>query len=228
MKFHFMWFFSRFFDKSNWFPKRHFDIVLYTVELFIEHLSVLPRRDIVYNSKHSFAVCSDVSNGHLHLSLSRGGCWGITDDFTTSFLHFPLFPTALLDLTNARPVHSLVSSSHFIFRLPALSSSPVHCALQDGFSQRVDAVLLQARTAHDGLPRKGLEWGCSSVDRASDRHGADSGSIFRGGRRFDSCLVFSPLSLCLLPDGFHQTWWMGDRSIPLKFASLYHGHEVFV
>ena len=34
----------------------------------------------------------------LHLSLNCEGCWGTTDYFTTSFLHFSLFFTALLDL----------------------------------------------------------------------------------------------------------------------------------
>ena len=32
---------------------------------------------------------------HLHLSLNHRGCWGTTDDFTTSFLHFSLFSTVL-------------------------------------------------------------------------------------------------------------------------------------
>ena len=35
---------------------------------------------------------------HLHLSLNHRGCWGTTDDFTTSVLHFSLFSTALWDL----------------------------------------------------------------------------------------------------------------------------------
>ena len=34
---------------------------------------------------------------HHHLSLNREGRWGTTDDFTTSFLHFALFSTTLLD-----------------------------------------------------------------------------------------------------------------------------------
>ena len=40
---------------------------------------------------------------------------------------------------------------------------------------------------------------------------------------------------CLLPPFtvpckmvFGQTWWMGDMTIPLQFASLYNGQEVFV
>ena len=54
---------------------------------------------------------------HHHLSLNREGRWGTTDDFATSFLqfslfsHFSLFSTALWDLPNSRPVHSLMLSS---------------------------------------------------------------------------------------------------------------------
>ena len=45
---------------------------------------------------------------HHHLFLNCEGRWGTTDDFTTSFLHFSLFSTALWDLANCRPVHSLM------------------------------------------------------------------------------------------------------------------------
>ena len=38
----------------------------------------------------------------------RGGRWGTTDDFTTSFLHFSLFSSALWDLAKSGPVHSLM------------------------------------------------------------------------------------------------------------------------
>ena len=55
-----------------------------------------------------------------HLSLNREGCWGTTDDFATSFLHFSLFSTALWDLTNSRPVYSLRLSSHLFLSLPCL------------------------------------------------------------------------------------------------------------
>ena len=50
-------------------------------------------------------------------------------------------------------------------------------------------------------------------------------------------VVFQPLSLSAsssspfhraLQDGFGQTWWTGDKTTPLKFASLYSGQEVFV
>ena len=47
--------------------------------------------------------------------LNHEGCWGTTDDFTISFLHFSLFSTALWDLVNSRPVHSLI-----LFLFPCL------------------------------------------------------------------------------------------------------------
>ena len=49
---------------------------------------------------------------HHHQSLNREGRWGTTDDFATSFLHFSLFSTALWDLPNSRPVHSLNEHTH--------------------------------------------------------------------------------------------------------------------
>ena len=50
-------------------------------------------------------------------------------------------------------------------------------------------------------------------------------------------VVFPPLYLsalssspfhCALQDGFGQTWWTGDMTIQLQFASLYNGQEVFM
>ena len=55
-----------------------------------------------------------------HQSLNREGRWGTTDDFATSFLHFSLFSTALWDLANSRPFHSLMLSSHLFLCLPCL------------------------------------------------------------------------------------------------------------
>ena len=55
-----------------------------------------------------------------HLSLKREGRWDTTDGFATSFLHFPLFSTALLDLPNSGLVHSRMSSSHLFLCLPCL------------------------------------------------------------------------------------------------------------
>ena len=65
--------------------------------------------------KYRFGV-----HNHHHLSLNREGRWGTTYDFATSFLHFPLFSTALWDLSNSRPVHSLMSSSHLFLCPPCL------------------------------------------------------------------------------------------------------------
>ena len=91
----------------------------------------------------------------LHLFLSRGGHWGTTDVFTSSFLHFSLFSAALSGLTISRPVHSLMLSSHLFFCLPCL------------------------------LP---------------------------------------PFTVpCKM-----ETWWTGDMSIPLLFASLLNGEEVLM
>ena len=49
--------------------------------------------------------------------------WGTTNDFTTRFLNFSLFSTALLDLANSMPVHSLMLSSHLFLCLPCLLPS---------------------------------------------------------------------------------------------------------
>ena len=65
---------------------------------------------------------------HHHLSLDREGRWGTTDNFTTSFLLFTLFSTALWDLANSRHVHSIMLSFHRLIPPCASSSSTLHCA----------------------------------------------------------------------------------------------------
>ena len=57
---------------------------------------------------------------HHYQSLNREGRRGTTDDFATTFLHFSLFSTALWDLPNTGPVHSLMLSSHLFLCLPYL------------------------------------------------------------------------------------------------------------
>ena len=57
---------------------------------------------------------------HHHKTFNREGCCGTTDDFANSFLHFSLFSTALWDLANSRPVHSLMLSSHLFLCLACL------------------------------------------------------------------------------------------------------------
>ena len=61
-----------------------------------------------------------VTSPSSYLSLNHMGRWGTRDDFATSFLHFSLFSTALLDFVNFRPVHSLRLSSHLFLCLPCL------------------------------------------------------------------------------------------------------------
>ena len=64
------------------------------------------------------------------LYLNREGRWGTTDNFADSFLHFSLLFTALWDLTNSRPVHSLMLSSHLFFCLFCLlPPSTVPCKM---------------------------------------------------------------------------------------------------
>ena len=69
-----------------------------------------------------------------HLSLNGKGCWGTTDDFTTNFLHFfsVLHCSLGLGELQSRPFPDVVFPPLF---LSAFSSSPFHCALQDGSGQ---------------------------------------------------------------------------------------------
>ena len=81
-----------------------------------------------------------------HLSLSREGRWGITDDFTTSFIHFfsvlhcPLGHGEL----QACPFPNVVFPP---LPLSALSSSPFHCAWRYGFGQFLVYTLQEMRTS---------------------------------------------------------------------------------
>ena len=70
---------------------------------------------------------------HLHLCLKRG-LLGTTNDFTTSLLQFLDLFLCTLELVElqARPFPDVVFQP---LLLSALSSSPFHCALQDGFDQ---------------------------------------------------------------------------------------------
>ena len=75
-----------------------------------------------YFSRHTGCIVEHFPLRHslnsFHLSLDRKGRLGTTDDFATSFLHFSLFSTALWDLANSSPVHSLMLSSHLFLCLP--------------------------------------------------------------------------------------------------------------
>ena len=90
------------------------------------------------NGAFSICVCVDIyrhvyaviHHYHHHLSHNHEGRWGTTDGITTSFLHFSLFPTAIWDFANSRPVRSL-----FFFSLCRLSPFTVPCKM---FSVRPD------------------------------------------------------------------------------------------
>ena len=130
---------------------------------------------------------------HLRWSLNHEGRWGTTDDFTTSFLQFPPFFTALRDLANSRPVHSLMFSH---WRTPGLS---IPWCFPTSFS--VFLVFFPFSRPEMSL--------C-------------------GWQDFKIQELTSSFFHCALHDGFGRTWWTGDISIPLQFASLYDGQEVFV
>ena len=83
----------------------------------------MPNTTLSSPEKLCIKMGRDVS--HLissHLSFNREGRWGTTDDFATSFLHSSLFSTALWDLANSRPVHSLMLSVR-LFRVSHFSVS---------------------------------------------------------------------------------------------------------
>ena len=64
---------------------------------------------------------------HFHLFLDSKGCWGTTDDFTTSFLDFSVFHCSqLLGEPQACPFLVVIFPP---LLLSALFSSPFHCAL---------------------------------------------------------------------------------------------------
>ena len=83
--------------------------------------SIAKASEAVPSNSSTSIVCSlQVYHHHHHLSLNCEGRLGTADDFTTSFLHFSLFSTVLLDLPNSRPVRSLMLSSHLFLCRPCL------------------------------------------------------------------------------------------------------------
>ena len=136
----------------NKLPCHTYDHCLFYVPVTQERSGKEPH--IKTDFAHFFFFLS--SSSHLYLNCE--GCWGTTDDFATSFLHFSLFSTALWDLAT-----------------PGLS----------------------------------IPWCCLPTSS------------------FVSFVFFPPVH-CVLEDCFGQTWWTGDMTILLQFASFYNGQEVFV
>ena len=96
-----------------------------------------------------------------HLSLNREGRWCTTDDFATSFLHFPVLHCVLgLGELHACAFPEVVSPPLPMY---ALSSSPFHCTLQDVFSwllfMKRNAIKLTNRSlSHWHSPRVTVCW----------------------------------------------------------------------
>ena len=109
-----------------------------------------------------------VTHHHHHHSLNREGRWGTTDDFATSFLHFlPVLhcPLGLVEL-------QACSFPDVVFPplpLSALSSSPFHCALHDGFGQTLRTgnmtIPLQFASLYD---RQAFVWSNCLLDLGTD------------------------------------------------------------
>ena len=89
----------------------------YPIPLIVTHIFFLSLNWCQINGAFQSKI---LLHHHHHQSLNREGPWGTTDDFATSFLHFFVFSTALWDLANSRPVHSLMLSSHLFLCLPCL------------------------------------------------------------------------------------------------------------
>ena len=96
-----------------------------------------------------------ISSISSHLPLKLEGRWGTTDDFATSFLHFCLFSTALWELLNSRPVHSLMLSSNLFLCPSCLQPLPLCLArwfwpdLMKGKHNHATAVSVFLRSSGD-------------------------------------------------------------------------------
>ena len=89
--------------------------------LQLQRVLTVLKKDILFCSNH---------HHHHDQFFNREGRWGTKDDFATSFLHFSLLSTALWDLPNSRPVHSLTLSSHLFLCLPSRLSGLAKTILQ--------------------------------------------------------------------------------------------------
>ena len=103
--------------------------------VYLSHTSI--------NNPASITVQAAAHHHRHHQYLNREGLWGTTDEFATSFLHFPLFSTALWDLPNSRSVHSLMLSSHLFlcppFLLPRATFKKASACLTHLFSHQSSA-----------------------------------------------------------------------------------------
>ena len=100
------------------------------------------------------------SHYHHCLSLNCEGYWGTTDDY--------LFSTALWDLANSRPIHSLMFSSHLFLCLPCLLppfTVPCKVVLARPDEQET-SIPLQFASLYDG--QEVLMWSSCLLDLDTD------------------------------------------------------------
>ena len=95
---------------------------LFAINMHFVLLALVPSN--LYNTNQrlteTLLLIPRILSHYHHQSRNREGRLGTTDDFATSFLHFSLFSTALWDLPNSRPVHSLMLSFHLFLCQPCL------------------------------------------------------------------------------------------------------------
>ena len=115
---------------------RSFDQYCTTVDAFLICYEVMHSNTVLVGNVdcHNVSTHKNVSHYlvlHFHLSLNHKGRQGTTDDFKNSFLYF--FPVLHCPLGLCKLQACPFPDAVFLpLPLSALSSSPFHCALQDG------------------------------------------------------------------------------------------------
>ena len=92
------------------------------------HIRIVTTIDTFESALKIYLFNLKESHHHHHQFLNREGRWGTADDIATNFLHFSLFSSALWDLPNSRPVHSLMFHLFFCL-LSLLPSFTVPCKM---------------------------------------------------------------------------------------------------
>ena len=149
---------------------------------------------------------------HLHLSLTHKGPGGTTDNFTTSFFHFSLFSTALWDLANSRPVHSLMLSSHLFLCLPCLLppfTVPCRTVLARPDEWETMSISLQFASLYDG---QFFMWSDYLLDLGTD---------FLVGNTGNSLVRVTKSSQCLSSTIFtgYEEWTGKPMNFQQKFVT---------
>ena len=138
---------------------------------------------------------------------------------------FSLFSTALRDFENFRPVQSLMLSSHLVLCLPCLLphfTVPCKMVLARSDERQTSS---SSSSSSNPWPRGLLgrnRWFCNQFSPFFHVLHCSLGLAELQACSFPD-VVFLPLPLstlssspfhCALQDGFGQTWWTGDMTIP--------------